>query len=341
MKGNLHIIGLGGAGINITKYVADELKKLEETMAKVDDMYIDTTDKTIQNYRGKLDRFTKITSSKFDAIELDGTGGERKNVEVVEDITNNIAKFMNKNLPNNPNDYYVLIASASGGSGSIISAILAKALRSKDYTTIVVLVGDSSNLLNINNTINTITSMQSIAKLTKTALPIVFFNNTVDGNTTPATEKAVNDKILKMLSIISLFTSGCNQNLDHEDMRKFFNPNRYKTFNVNQGIYNLGAFDKELTDPNTLLVRTLIKEGVDDIKIDAKILHNKVGVVCKKNEDFVENYPLFLTFRHNIMSKIVKDLKQEYEELEQLKRIRYDDFEALDEAIEDDSGLVL
>ena len=115
MKGNLHIIGLGGAGINIANYVSDELKQLEETMSVVNDMYIDTTDKTIQKYANKMDKFTKIVSSKFDANEIDGTGGERKNTEVVEDISNNINEFMNKKLPNNPNDYYVLISSASGG----------------------------------------------------------------------------------------------------------------------------------------------------------------------------------------------------------------------------------
>ena len=342
MKGNLHVIGCGGAGTNIAVDVFKRLRELEDTLSNVDVKFLDTTDKTIQKYPEFKEHFTKITSERFTVQDIDGMSGERKNPEVVSDIQENIKKWMDVNRPsNNVNDYYIIISSASGGSGSIINPLLTRALLSRDYTVLNFVVGDSSNLLNLENTINTIVSLNSIAKATKSVLPLMFFDNAVNGNTTPATEKINNDKIFKMLTLISLYTSGSNRDLDHEDMRKFFNPHRYKTFTVTPGLYTLGVAEKELTDEHALLARTLIREGQEDIKIKVNLLHNKVGVISKENEDMLPAYPNFLILRNHIISRIVNELKEEHEKLKSLKRVKHDDILGIDDGMEDDSGLVL
>ena len=341
MKGNLRLVGCGGAGINIAIDVYSRLKELEDTCSKVDIKLLDTTDKTIKNYSEEFqDRFTKIVSTRASVSEIDGTGSERKDPALVADIQENLKAFMDSGLPNNINDYYVIISSASGGSGSIINPLLTKAMLVKDYTVINIMVGDSSTYLTLNNTINTMVSINAIAKQTKTAIPTVFYDNAVNGSTTVKSEKANNNKIYKLLALLSVYNSGTNKNLDHEDMRKFYNPQRYKTFHIQPGSYTLGVAEKALTDEHTFLARTLIS-GDEELDIKNKLLHNKVGVISEENKELLSSYPNYLLYRKGIINRIVKDLKEELEKLEELKKTKADEFDMLDDAFEDDSGLLL
>lgn len=341
MKGNLHLIGCGGAGTNIAIDVYNRLKNLEKNCSNVTLRLLDTTDKTIQAHADYKSVFTKIVSKRLTINKIDGTGSERKDPALVKDIQENIKSFMDTGLPNNINDYYIIISSASGGSGSLINPLLTKTMLEMDYTVLNVMVGDSSNYLNLNNTINTMVGMNAIAKQAKACIPYIFYNNTVDNVTTVKSEKVNNDKIYKLLALISLYSSGSNKNLDHEDMRKFYNPNRYKTFNIQPGIYTLGVAEGKLTDEKTLLARTLITDKDEDVDIEVRLLHNKVGTVNKENETTLSVYPNYLLFRKGVINNIVKDFKDELKVLESLKKTKSDDFNSLDDAIDDDSGLIL
>jgi len=250
-----------------------------------------------------------------------------------------LRKLVDK-LPNNKNDYYIIVSSASGGSGSIMGVLLLKAMLEKDYNVIVVVVGDSSNLLSLNNTINAIASLQSIAKHSKKTVSIIYYNNTVNNLTSPSTEKDINNKISKMLTIISMFTSGTLQNIDHQDMNNFFRSDKYQTFRVAPGLYSIGVALSELDDSNTIMARTIIDKDTKDINIKVPLLHNKVGYITKEYDEF-NTYPMFLILRKGIINEEIKYLKDEYEKLEKLKNTKYDEFNALDDADEDESGLIL
>ena len=341
MTGKLNMIGLGGAGVNIVADVAKRLSKLEDGFSNVTHRFIDTTDKTIQAYPDLKEDFYKVEASSSLDNSMDGMAGERKNTSAANDMNMSVRKFLDKGLPQNKNDYYILVASASGGSGSVLLPLLLKAMLEKDYTIMVVVVGDSSNLLSLNNTINTLTSLQAIAKATKKAVSVVYYNNTFNGVTSPITEKKVNDKIFKMLSIVSMFVSGAIQNIDHQDMNNFFRPDKYASFRVAPGIYSLGVSLEELTDESTFIVRTIIHKTTDELKVTPVLLHNKVGTTTVDYEEF-DTYPIFLMLRKGVLNMEVSYLKDEYEKIEKMKNSKYEDFDALDSADIDDSlGLVL
>lgn len=210
---------------------------------------------------------------------------------------------------------------------------------SKDYVVIPVMVGDSSNLLSINNTINTFSSMQGVAKQTRSAVSCIYYNNAFNGTVTPKHETEVNGKITKMLSIISLMVSGTIRNIDNQDMRNFFIPSSYKTFNVGSGIYNLGISIGSLDDSNAILARTLLSSKEDDMEISVPLKHNKTGFVNEETKDIFQ-YPLYLTVRANALNEEVAALQEEIEELE--RNSKYRGFDGLDEADElDDLGLSL
>jgi len=345
MTGKITLVGCGGAGINISIKAYEQLRNLGDGYSEVDIELIDTSDKTIQAYSEYKDKFTRIISSKLTGKTIDGAGGERKSLDLLKEVTGNIKNYLDKrNFENESNNYYVIIASASGGSGSMISPVLTSLLLARDYNVIVVNVGDSSNILNLNNTIATLTSFQSVAIKNKAALSMIYYNNTVDNNTTPANEEYVNGKIFSMLSIISLYCGGMITNLDHIDMNNFFRPSKYKTFNVEPGIYSLGISKGTLSDENTLLARTIVKDESSPFKVDVVLSHNKTGKIPSILENSFDEYPVYLLFRKDILHKEVVGLKELLKSMEDANRNKYNAFSELDNSLvdeDDDLGIIL
>ena len=342
-KGNLHLIGLGGAGINASVYVYEKMKELAgDGFSNVDIRLADTTTKSIQTHPDFLDKFSKITSNSATS-ELDGSGGERKSKEILKDIVIGMKEYLDfLNLSNNKNDYYVLFASASGGSGGSMLSVLLNLMLERNFSVMVAPIGDSSNFLYLNNTINVVSGLQNIALKSKNAVPVMYYDNTVDGQTTKATETLVNEKLFKMISIISVYIGGSILDIDNEDMRMFLNPSNYKTFNVKPGLYSLGISTRILDDENTILARTIVsKDETDEFKVTNKILHNKVGVIPEHMKDVFETYALFLILRKNIINEEIKKLKVELVNLEDLETTDYEEFETIENSEEDDFGLIV
>ena len=339
-KGKLHLLGLGGCGTNITVGLIEKLKGLGKGFSDFTCQFMDTTDKTIQAYPEYTDNFFKVVSTSSKDNELDGTGGERKNKVNVVHMDKSVREFVDSGLKNSKNDYYVIIASGSGGTGSTLAPLLLRAMLEKDFNVIVITVGDGSSLLSLNNTINTLTSLQGVSVASKKCVSSVYYNNTFNGVTSPKTETTVNDKIFKMLSVISMFVSGTIQNIDHQDMINFFRPDRYGSFRVAPGVYTLGVSVDELVDEDAILVRTIIRDDVEDIPMSIMPLHNKVGTITVEYDSFGK-YPLFLTQRKGVLGMEVNYLKEELEKIEQLRNSRYDAFDALDSAEVDETGLAL
>ena len=225
-------------------------------------------------------------------------------------------------------------------SGSVLQPLLLKAMLEKDYTVIVITVGDSSNLLSLNNTINTLASLQGVARVSKKAISTIYYNNTFNDVTSPKTEMDVNNKIFKMLSIFSIFTSGSVQNMDNQDMINFVEPSRYSSFEVKHGLYSLGISLNELTDENTILARTLVDDETEDMNITITPKHNKTGKITVPYEQF-DTYPMFLMLRKDVLNTEVTYLKEKHAKIESMSRGKYNAFEALDDSdIDEDSGMV-
>jgi len=340
MTGKLNLIAVGGCGTNVVASIYPRLKELGEGFSDVTCSFIDSTEKTIQAYPEYEDRFFKITSSSASSKGLDGTGGERKSKENIAHMNKSVREFLDNGVSKNLNDYYVIVSSGSGGTGSSAGVLLLKAMLEQDYTVITVTVGDSSSYLALNNTINTITSIQGVALKSKKAVSNIYYSNTIGGVTSPKTEAEVNEKIFKMLSVISMFISGSIQNIDHQDMINFFRPDKYQSFRTAPGIYSLGVAVGELVDESVILVRTIISEDTKDINMTITPQQSKTGTITT-NYDRFGTYPLFLTQRRGVLNAEVAYLKEELERIEAIKNAKYDSFDALDDAELDEFGMAL
>lgn len=347
MTGVLHLIATGGCGINLLADIKLELEELGGSFAKIKYSYIDTTDKTIQAHADLAEDFTLIKSKRASVDAIDGMGGERASKEATMDINANIKEYVDK-LTNDVHVYYVVISSGSGASGSLISPLLTKELLAKGCNTVVTLVGDSSNLLGLHNTINTISTFQSIVSEKKgrenpsaASLPMIYYSNTIDGNTTPATEKAVNDRVFKMLSILAMYTSGSIQNIDNTDMGLFFRASDYKSVDVDPGLYTLGVAIGSLDDKLTVMARTVISED-ESIDIKIPLVHNKIGIAADDFKSYFKELPLYLLLRTGIMNVEARKLKETLDSMEEKRHTNYEDIESLDRSeLDDDLGLVV
>ena len=114
-RSKLHLIGLGGAGTNIVADICPKLKELGEGFSDIGCKFIDTTDKTIQAYPEYMDKFFRVTTRSSINDQIDGQAGERRNKTSMEDMNVSVRLFLDTGLKNNKGDYYVLIASGSGG----------------------------------------------------------------------------------------------------------------------------------------------------------------------------------------------------------------------------------
>jgi len=345
-KGHLTIIGLGGAGIKSGINAYETIVDNKEACSDIDIRLVDTTDKTVIAFPEYVDKFYKITSNRSSG-EIDGSGGEKRNLEVVKDITENMKDYLdNGKFKNNKNNYYVILASVSGGSGSTASAILLSLMLSKGYNVIVVAIGDTSSYHNLKNTFGGLASLQNIAIKTKTAVSVVYYNNTVDGNTSLVNEIDVNSKISKMLTVISVFISGKVLNIDNQDYINFFKPTNYKTFTVDAGIYELVVFKGNLDDQNALISRTLLKDAKDEYKVGVDLRNKKDGIATKEICDLIETFPLHLVIRKNVLTVTANELNKRLKELDSLNQSDYVEFEGIDDTVtvdddDDDLGLIL
>lgn len=345
MRGKLILYGIGGGGINTLSAIHKELMNLGEGFAEVELRTLDTTTKTIDKHPELTDTFYKIDSQRVSTDALDGLAGERKNREAVLDIQNALKQYMDTKIgPNKKNEYHTLIFTGSGGSGSVTASILISLLRQKDYNTLPIVIGDEANLLYVTNTINTLVGLNNIAKKTGTALPIVYFNNSINGITNYKYENETNSNVEKFLSIFSMAVSGDVQDIDQQDMSNFLHPTRYKSFQVEPGLYTMGVKIKELNDYNTIIARTIVIPENKNYKIEVPLLHNKVGIANLNHIEIFGDkaFPCYLTFKKNEINTIVEKLQERHKNLEEIKQVKSSTLDKLSDAIEDDDlGLVM
>jgi len=244
-------------------------------------------------------------------------------------------------------EYHVVVFSASGGSGSVIAPLLMANLRTRNIPTIAVTVGDSSNGLSCKNTLNTLATLDHMAKrMAKKPFSIYYLNNfAVDTNTAAARELTVNESIYNALSVFSLFLSGDNEDIDTKDMVNFLSPDNYSTITIAPALYSINIFTNGniKNDPNAvnLIGRTLtaVDESYD---MDITLLQHKHGRVVMDNVTKVlgDITPIHLILAGECLKAEHKALTNTVEEYDNIMNsITSTDLGGTDDA--SDCGLIL
>ena len=314
----------GGAGITGGDYVAKRLMSLGDGFANIKVNYLDTSRTNIDKIEPDGE-FWLVKTKSNSKTEITGSGGERRTHAV--DIMENVNEYLDKNnyTKRVPDEYHIVIASASGGSGSTISPLLIKGLISKNIPTILVLIGDSSNGLNAKNTLKTIAGLDSIVRSLNKPLSVIYVNNhtLMKNKSMKEAEKEANEILANILTTISLFLSGENEAIDNQDMYGIIDQSHYVSFNIEPGLYGLSVHSKEIHLPEGAIPtvgRTLTLDGLD-FDTNLTLIHHKRGYVTSENAIKIakdSNFPIHLISCANYLELEESNLRKieaEYENI--------------------------
>ena len=349
IKGTIKLIGIGGAGTNIVGNISKPLSDLGNGFSNIEVDYIDTSLANIKKFEYNADNFHLIKSINV-GEEISGSASERR--ENAKHIVEGIREFINKKAYTDKRlaTYYILVASASGGSGSTAVAILAKHLLEKNLPVIVVLVGDSATEQSMTNTINTLASMDSVSKMTRKPLSMIYHDNaSVKESGLSSKLEAVDKSIFKHISVLSAFLSGDPSALDQKDLAAFIDQSILTTTKVLPGLYSLDVFSKKINLPEYASITTIRTLTTPDISPDFNdedigvIKHYKFGTTNNANviDVFNGQFPIHYVSSSNTFSAIEMNLKNKLEEAKRkLDTLSTDNITGATGATADDNGLV-
>lgn len=253
----------GGTGINICKW-HDQAKGTKETgMALIDIAYIDTSSSNLAG--------TNSDSVYLVQLNKSGEGSGKTRNHNYEEISEQALDILQKHPAK---DINVIVSSGSGGSGSVIGPVLVSQLLEQGKPVIVVLVGGTDSLKELENTIKTIESYESIATFRKKPVVCVYYENTAE-----MLRNEVNSLARSSLGIIAAYFSGENSELDSTDLYNWLNYNNVTTFEPK--LVALQFYQGKVTvDKSATLISaaTLAVEGVNT-SIDHPIEYQCVGYV--------------------------------------------------------------
>jgi len=347
MANTMYIHYCGGAGINVARNINSMLEELGEGFCNIEALYIDSSENNIGDV--SRENFWRINANAFARTgAVDGSGGERatNSALIVEDVKGYLDhhQFSTEQV----GEYHVVVFSGAGGTGSVTGPMVISNLRQRGIPVIGVVIGDSSNGLSCKNTLNTISTLDSISKrVVKKPISIIYYNNHSRPEIGPhAKEKAVNTAIYNALTTISVFLSGDNEDIDTKDMINFISPDKFTTISVKSAVYNIKIYDGKVTpgaNEINLIGRTLTVPGVDvgDAVGDLTLLQHKNGKVVAPDavETFQDLAPITMLLVGNVMVEEHRLLNSAVEEYEIIQdNLISADLDGTSEA--DDNGLV-
>ncbi|AXH70800.1 tubulin-like protein [Vibrio phage BONAISHI] len=161
----IQIYGCGGCGTNIVQNKLEVPRHAQYGKTSV--VAIDTSDANYDADKGVP--FYRIPGTE-------GMGRKRGfALDVAEDKIDDILKR------HKPGSMNVIIASAGGGSGSVIGLLLAKEFMRRSIPFVVQLVASSTSQLDAQNSHGTMLSFQKAVNETGKVLPVMYYEN-IDGS---------------------------------------------------------------------------------------------------------------------------------------------------------------
>jgi hypothetical protein len=231
-KGKVRLYGCGGLGVNVA------LRYLNRQSAPG---FADLLPSFVDTSRSNLTDTVK-EEDVFILEKTDGSGKVRK--ENHAQISAVIKQILLKQAPE---DFNIVVFSASGGSGSVIGPLLAKELADRGHSVVIVSAGSSEAAITARNTLNTVKSLSAITK--QIDKPLVAFYRHNGGE---ATRKIVDDQLDFAISCLCYLASRQNAELDTKDIYNWLNINKSTSVEAQLVLLDIfaGASDvSEIADP--------------------------------------------------------------------------------------------
>lgn len=275
-KGVLALYACGGTGINNVRPFESLRGASDSYMAEIKPYYLDTSFSNNNAEGGLAIPMSAIV--KYEAgvsingvnNEVDGSGGMRAvNHTLIRDTTPEKVRNIL------PTYAAALVTSASGGTGSLIAPYLLKELFTKTDIVFVYLVGDQSTDERTNNTINTIQSMEGIARSSGKTVVISYHENTASNP-----RSSVDDEIQRSISLLSILLSRRNAELDTMDLRTFLQVHQILKDDPHIArLYTRTGVVEQGDLPETVTTAATLTMDRDISGLSAKVRHACMGIM--------------------------------------------------------------
>jgi hypothetical protein len=225
-NGKIMIYGCGGCGIELAKTFHSTQR--QEGLADIGTAYVDTSVSNIGNLVND-DSFMLVDA------DIDGNAKVRKsNTDVIKAA----AKLVPKRFT--PGDLNVVVFSAAGGSGSVLGPLVASELqKQQDAPVICVVVGSSESYIEISNTIDTVRTLDGLARKSSKKPMLMHLSNNYDGAATSQVD--MNVRIL--ISQLAVLANGTHRGLDSADLSVWADYCRAPTCNMEPQLTEIKIVD--------------------------------------------------------------------------------------------------
>ncbi len=287
--GTLRIYGAGGTGVNIASYFNNASK--EPNCADLKVCYIDTSRSNIDSNMNDEDIFV-----------LPGVNGSGKfRAENAGDIDNVTKKIV---LDYPPENFNVVVFSASGGSGSVIGPLIMRELLSRGESAVAVVIGGDESVIEANNTLNTLKTLEAISQ--KADKPLVMYYEHNEGK-----RSAIDSQVQLAISALAVLASQENKHLDSMDISNWLNFSKTTTVQPQLAqleIYVDAETANKVQDPISVVS---IYEDADQDTLKSVPEYAAVGYLSSKPDRFDQfHYLISIDQVSNIASTIQSTLSE-------------------------------
>lgn len=255
-KGTLRVYGCGGCGTEIAKFFQNA--DPQEGLAHIEVCYVDTSRSNLGDEIPD-DQFVMVNDDK------DGSGKIRR--ANASDISSIVATIPTRFKPA---DINVVVFSGAGGSGSVIGPLVTAELLKHDKPVICAVVGSEESLLDIQNTINTIMSLDGLSRKTSKVPFVMAYEHNGNGQYTDQADANIRTAISQLAVLASLQHRG----LDTADLNVWANYHKSPMCNVEPQlslltiVNSVERIEKEVPHPISIATVSQAKTSVGTIGAD-------------------------------------------------------------------------
>lgn len=267
----MRVYACGGAACNIAAQIEKVLGGTTKPgFADTKVVFIDTSTSNLSR--------VDDASQKYLFEGLDGSGKIRKENHAV--ITERVHDIL---LQHPSGDVNVVISSIAGGSGSVIAPVLVSELLARGENVIVLSIASTDSKIEIDNSIKTLKSYESIAKLRSVPVVMLHYQNSSETPRDKVNAAAVGDTVR-----IAALYSGKNIELDSADLKNWNNYTRVVQDSTAK-LVSLKFADGKVNvgKSNILTVATVAYEGMDT-SVGVAVDYQCVGFVPDECKDSIK-----------------------------------------------------
>jgi hypothetical protein len=242
--GTLRLYGAGGAGTNIIGSWHSMDGNADVGTAKCHIAYADTSR---SNLPAEVD-----DSKVFLLADKDGSGGVRR--ENHTDIGRNVPGLLQKHPPG---DLNVVCFSAAGGSGSVFGPLIIKELIKAKAPVVAIVIGSEESAIRRANTLNTLKSLDNIARKSGVPVVIAYFHNS------PETKRSeVDIKCRYVLATLAVLASRQNRELDMADLANWLEFTKVTAVEAQLSLLHVYSKAEDVDSASSpISIASLLKDG--------------------------------------------------------------------------------